>query len=160
MTTVHRTLTAAALVFLISTAGQAGQPPGKGNSNSGGPNKGNASNSQNNGSLPYDRQIKELNESSDTLTNLVLAGITLVAARELAISTASVGHKPLPPGIAKNLARGKPLPPGLATRNLPDQFVAGLPKHVGYQWLGAGTDLVLIDITSRVVADVLVNALR
>ena len=94
------------------------------------------------------------------LTNLVVAGITQAAARELAISTASVGYKPLPPGIAKNLTRGKPLPPGLATRNLSDQFAAALPKPSGYQWVGAGTDLVLIDLTSRVVADVLANALR
>ena len=155
VTTIERTLTAAALFLVISTAGQAGPPPGKGN-----PNSGNASNSQNSGSPPYDQQMKGQNESHDTLTNLVLAGITLVAARELALSTASVGYKPLPPGIAKNLARGKPLPPGLATRSLSGQFLAGLPKHSGYQWVGAGTDLVLINITSRVVADVLVNALR
>jgi hypothetical protein len=155
MTTIQRTLAAAALFLVISTVGQASPPPGKGD-----PNSSNGSNSQSNGSSPYDQQIKGHNESRDTLTNLVLAGITLVAARELALSTASVGYKPLPPGIAKNLARGKPLPPGLATRSLSGQFLAGLPKHSGYQWVGAGTDLVLIDITSRVVADVLVNALR
>jgi len=160
MTKSHQTLTVAALLFVVSTAGQAGQPPGKSNPNSDNPGKGNASNAQQNSNLPYGQRLNEPTNSRNTLTGLVLAGISLAMARELAISTASVGYKPLPPGIAKNLARGKPLPPGLATRNLSDQFVAGLPKHNGYQWVGAGADLVLIDITSRVVADVLVNALR
>lgn len=160
MTTIHRTLTVAALLILVLTVSQASQPTGKDNSNSNHPKKGNASNSQKNGSLPYNQQIKASNESRNSLTNLVLAGITMAAARDLAISTASVGYKPLPPGITKNLARGKPLPPGLTTRNLSEPFVASLPEHIGFQWVGAGTDLVLIDITSKVVADVLVNALR
>ena len=160
MTTAHRTLAAAVVLILVSSTGHANPPPGKGSPNSDNLQKGNASNSQNNGSPSYDQQLNKQNQSSDMLTNLVLAGITLAAARELAISTASVGYKPLPPGIAKNLTRGKPLPPGLATRNLSDQFAAALPKPSGYQWVGAGTDLVLIDLTSRVVADVLANALR
>lgn len=79
MTTVHRTLTVAALLILVLTASQASQPTGKDNSNSNHPNKGNASNSQKNGSLPYNQQIKASNESRNSLTKLVLAGITMAA---------------------------------------------------------------------------------
>lgn len=53
MTTIQRTLAAAALFFVISAVGQASPPPGKGN-----PNSGNGSNNQNNGSPPYDQQMK------------------------------------------------------------------------------------------------------
>lgn len=155
-TAVAITATAAAALLLVamSTASFAGSPPGKGNANKGNANKGNASNSQSTGSFWYG------NHSNQGITDLVTAGITLVAARELALSTASVGYKPLPPGIAKNLARGKSLPPGITTRHLSDPLLKGLPQYNGYQWLGAGSDLVLINMTSRMVADVLVNALR
>jgi hypothetical protein len=34
----------------------------------------------------------------------------------------------LPPGIAKNLARGKPLPPGIAKRAVPPALLAQGPK--------------------------------
>ena len=36
-------------------------------------------------------------------------------------------RKPLPPGIAKNLARDKPLPPGIAKRALPNDLLIKLP---------------------------------
>lgn len=43
-----------------------------------------------------------------------------------------VQHKivaqPLPPGIAKNVARGKPLPPGIAKRALPPDLIRLAPK--------------------------------
>jgi hypothetical protein len=43
-----------------------------------------------------------------------------------------VAHKltaePLPPGIAKNVARGKPLPPGIAKRALPAGLLVLAPK--------------------------------
>lgn len=42
--------------------------------------------------------------------------------------------KPLPPGIARNLACGKPLPPGIAKQRLPDELVRQLPPvQVGYE---------------------------
>lgn len=126
-------------------------PPGKGNpnnSNTGNPGKGNGSGGSGNTGI------------SQSTANLITAGITLAAARALAIDVGAVGFKPLPPGIAKNLARGKPLPPGIATRSLPNNLLKGLPKYDGYEWLAAGTDLILINAASRVVADVLTGALQ
>lgn len=40
--------------------------------------------------------------------------ISYTTARALAVNYGLTGYKALPPGIAKNLARGKPLPPGIA----------------------------------------------
>ena len=39
--------------------------------------------------------------------------------------------QPLPPGIAKNVARGKPLPPGIAKKALPADLVRTLGSRAG-----------------------------
>ena len=66
----------------------------------------------------------------------------------------------LPPGIAKNLARGKPLPPGIEKVFLPSDLAAQLPVRNGYDYLVAGKDVVLINQTTGIVDDILVNALN
>ncbi len=71
-----------------------------------------------------------------------------------------VAAKPLPPGIAKNLARGKPLPPGIAKRYLPQGLLSGLPPRPGYDRLLVGSDVVLVSIATGLVVDILVNALH
>ena len=91
---------------------------------------------------------------------LISAGINVALARELAESHRYTGYKPLPPGIRKNLARGKPLPPGIAKRGLPGPLLAELPHHEGYDWRQAGTDLVLVAVATAVIADVLVDVFR
>ena len=42
--------------------------------------------------------------------------------------THEITAQPLPPGIAKNVARGKPLPPGIAKRALPADLLVLAPK--------------------------------
>lgn len=64
--------------------------------------------------------------------------------------------KPLPPGIAKNLARGKPLPPGLAKSRLPSDLVRRLPARPGYEWAVASDVVILID-AGGIVRDILRN---
>jgi len=67
--------------------------------------------------------------------------------------------KGLPPGIAKNLQRGKPLPPGIAKRNLPPGLESSLPgKHDGYETVIAGDDVVLIEIDTGKIADIITDA--
>nr|WP_298059803.1 anti-virulence regulator CigR family protein [uncultured Halomonas sp.] len=65
----------------------------------------------------------------------------------------------LPPGIQRNLERGKPLPPGIAKR-FDGQLASQLPRYPGYEWEHVGTDVVLIEAATRIVVDVLVDALR
>ena len=67
--------------------------------------------------------------------------------------------EPLPPGIQRNLERGKPLPPGIAKR-FDGPIARELPRYPGYEWERVGADVVLIEAATRVVVDVLVDALR
>jgi hypothetical protein len=83
--------------------------------------------------------------------------ITFDQARRIAIDTGARGYKPLPPGIRKNLARGKPLPPGIAKQYAPAPMVARLPVHPGHEWRVVGTDLVLVAIATAIVVDVLLD---
>ncbi|MEX0839177.1 MAG: anti-virulence regulator CigR family protein [Parvibaculum sp.] len=66
--------------------------------------------------------------------------------------------KPLPPGIAKNLARGKPLPPGIAKRYLPRDLAARLPVRADYERLIAGDDILLVSIATGIIVDILSDA--
>ncbi|HKY95201.1 MAG TPA: anti-virulence regulator CigR family protein [Kiloniellales bacterium] len=63
----------------------------------------------------------------------------------------------LPPGIAKNLARGKPLPPGIAKRYLPQNLLAQLPRP-GYEWLVVDNDILLVVAATSIIVDVLQDA--
>ena len=60
----------------------------------------------------------------------------------------------LPPGIQKNLARGKPLPPGIA-KKLDGRLVGRLPHYDGYEWQQVGTDLILVALATGLVYEIL-----
>ena len=66
--------------------------------------------------------------------------------------------KGLPPGIAKNLARGKPLPPGIAKQYLPDGLrrLLPAPPH-GYERVIIDGKVLLVEIATRVIHDILVD---
>lgn len=76
-------------------------------------------------------------------------------ARGLAEEYGITGYKSLPPGIAKNLARGKPLPPGIAKRSLPPSMLNELPYYPGHEWKIVGDNLVLIALSTAVVTAVI-----
>lgn len=60
----------------------------------------------------------------------------------------------LPPGIQKNLSRGKPLPPGIA-KKLDGRLVGRLPHYDGYEWQQVGTDLILVALATGLIYEVL-----
>ncbi|MGS7254159.1 anti-virulence regulator CigR family protein [Pseudomonas anuradhapurensis] len=64
----------------------------------------------------------------------------------------------LPPGIQKNLARGKPLPPGIA-KKLDGRLLGQLPHYDGYEWMQAGVDLILVAVATGIIYEVLHGAL-
>jgi hypothetical protein len=66
----------------------------------------------------------------------------------------------LPPGIAKNYARGKPLPPGIAKKYLPLSLEGDLPARPGMRYYLVGRDVVLVDTTTRIVIDILRDVFR
>lgn len=130
----------AALTFslLIALAGTAAADPGKGKGN----NK---------------HAGPETHHSGDSL-NL---GVTIrFGADEAQTITDYYRGRPapssLPPGIAKNLARGKPLPPGIAKKYLPSDLTARLPRlDDRYLRIVAGRDVLLIEAGSGLILDVL-----
>ncbi|MEN5143949.1 anti-virulence regulator CigR family protein [Pseudomonas juntendi] len=63
----------------------------------------------------------------------------------------------LPPGIQKNLARGKPLPPGIA-KKLDGRLLGQLPHYDGYEWMQAGADLILVAVATGLIYEVLNGA--
>ncbi len=86
---------------------------------------------------------------------VVTAGISVVRARQLAAANNLTGLKSLPPGIRRNLQRGKPLPRGIARRAMPEALLAGLPSYPNHDWRIAGKDLVLIALGTLLVVDIL-----
>lgn len=67
-------------------------------------------------------------------------------------------HKGLPPGIAKNLARGKPLPPGIAKQALPHDLRRALPPvREGYERIVVDGKILLVEIATQIVRDVLID---
>ena len=68
--------------------------------------------------------------------------------------------KGLPPGIKKKLERGGTMPPGIAKRNLPDDLDHQLPPPPhGYERTIVGNDVVLVDIDTGKIADIVTDAL-
>jgi hypothetical protein len=73
------------------------------------------------------------------------------------------GHgrkKGLPPGIAVNITLGKPLPPGIAKRALPVDLLRSLPPlPSGFEYAVVAGKVLLIEVTTQVVRDVLTETL-
>jgi hypothetical protein len=68
------------------------------------------------------------------------------------------GNKGLPPGIAKNLQRGKSLPPGIAKQHLPQDLQSSLPTPPkGYERIVVDGKVLLIEIATQVIRDVLTD---
>jgi hypothetical protein len=73
--------------------------------------------------------------------------------------THKITAQALPPGIAKNVARGKPLPPGIAKRAVPTDLLAIGPKvdnDVSFAIVGE----VVVAIKGGVVIDVLAGVFK
>jgi hypothetical protein len=65
----------------------------------------------------------------------------------------------LPPGIEKNLARGKPLPPGIAKQYLPSDLLVRLPTAPrGVEYVVVAGKLLLVEIATQMVREVLLEA--
>jgi hypothetical protein len=98
--------------------------------------------------------------ASDDAQELVHPAVDYDSIRAVAVAQHHTGYRPLPPGIAKNLARGKPLPPGIAKKGVPDAVLHHLPTYPDYEWNRCGTDLVLVQIASQVAADVVADIFK
>lgn len=128
-----------------------GQGNGGNHGNSGNHGNGNSGthgNKQNNGQ-------ENPGKSNKSVSDDVNARVSFDHARHLALNYGLTGYESLPPGIAKNLARGKPLPPGIAKKTVPASMLGQLPSYPGYEWRVVGDDLVLIALSTAVVTTII-----
>ncbi len=66
----------------------------------------------------------------------------------------------LPPGLQKHIERTGRLPPGLEKRRLPGDLRALLPIRSGQDFRVVGNDIVLIEIATELILDVMKDVLR
>ncbi|QHW97114.1 hypothetical protein GZS05_12125 [Klebsiella variicola] len=159
----------AAVISLAVLAAPVYANPGNGNGNGGG-NHGNSGNHGNNGNNgnhgnngDHSNKGQNKGQSTDDHGNRknygkpdhVDSDISFSRARSLAVNYGLVGYQALPPGIAKNVARGKPLPPGIAKKTLPASMINDLPYYPGYEWRAVGDDLVLVALSTAIVTAVI-----
>ena len=152
----------AAVMSLAVLAAPVYANPGNGNGGGGHGNNGNGGNNGNSGKNG-DHSNKETGKSQEDHGNRknygkpdhVNSDISYSRARSLAVNYGLVGYQSLPPGIAKNLVRGKPLPPGIAKKTLPASLINDLPYYPGYEWRAVGDDLVLIALSTAIVTAVI-----
>jgi hypothetical protein len=93
------------------------------------------------------------------------ASISLTQDMRLEIRDWYVTHpvgnvEALPPGIRKNLARGKPLPPGIAKQFAPDGLRSRIRIPVGYEIMEVGLDVLLVEVATSIVHDILTDVVR
>ena len=173
MSTRRFTTTALAVVLSLTLAAapvmaNPGNGNGSGHGNSGGQgnggshgnsgshgngNSGTHGNKQNNGQENPGKSNKSVSDDVD-------ARVSFDHARHLALNYGLTGYESLPPGIAKNLARGKPLPPGIAKKTVPASMLGQLPSYPGYEWRVVGDDLVLIALSTAVVTTIINGVFR
>lgn len=85
--------------------------PGNGN---GGGHGNNAANQGNNGNGHKGNAGQKRNTVKMAVNRITSSRTLAMLSPQLAVNLGLTGYQSLPPGIAKNLARGKPLPPGIA----------------------------------------------
>lgn len=130
---------------------------GKGNNGSHG-NNGKGNSAKGNSGKGYDSDGYDSshgNRKRGYHPDNVSLDISFPDLRRLAVDHGLTGYRSLPPGIAKNLARGKPLPPGIAKKAVPGAMLRDLPWYPGYEWQIAGNDLVLIAASTALVTAVI-----
>ncbi len=116
---------------------------------------------------------KDQGKSGDVATDRLLG--TVISAVERALigdyvrkaRTSGQGLPPglakrqhLPPGLQKHIERTGRLPPGLEKRRLPGDLRALLPRRTGQDYRVVGNDIVLIEIATELILDVMQGALR
>jgi hypothetical protein len=66
----------------------------------------------------------------------------------------------LPPGIRRRLERGKPLPPGIAKRTAPPELQSRLELPAGFEIVEVGLDVLLVEVATDIVHEVLMDIVR
>ncbi|MFQ5530802.1 MAG: anti-virulence regulator CigR family protein [Gemmatimonadota bacterium] len=98
--------------------------------------------------------------SKQPTISVILSPDLQVQIRDFYSTRGASGVKALPPGIRKRLARGKALPPGIAKRAVPEGLRSRLKLPAGYQIIEVGLDVLLVEVATDIVHDVLMDVVR
>ncbi len=111
-------------------------------------------------------------QSEDISTGALLATIITAAERVLIGDyvrqakaspqglPSGLAGRPLSPGLQKHIDRTGRLPPGLEKRRLPSGLLGQLPPRTGQDYRVVGNDIVLIEIATGLILDIIQGALR
>ncbi len=134
MQCVHRTLSAGVLVplLVLSTAPLAAEAQGRGNRGRG----------------------------AETTTGITLSVEVKAQIQQFYESRPPSGVEGLPPGIRRNLERGKALPPGIAKKASPPELQSALTLADGYELVEVGLDVFLVEVATNIIHDVLMDLIR
>ena len=99
-------------------------------------------------------QGKNASRSTQVSVTVVFRDTDRPVIRDYFRSHSIVGTS-LPPGIAKNVLRGKPLPPGIAKKAFPSALVVLLPSHPRVTFIIVGDRVVAM--RDGLVIDVMLN---
>jgi hypothetical protein len=80
--------------------------------------------------------------------------------REFYSSRPAVDVESLPPGIRRNLERGKPLPPGIAKKAVPTELRSRVEVSDGFELVEVGLDVFLVEVATSIIHDVLMDVIR
>jgi len=101
------------------------------------------------------QEMGKKNDHKEGPAAVMLGDVRFEDIRRIATANRCTGYESLPPGIRKNLARGKALPPGIAKKMVPGPVLRELPRYDGYEWRVYGSDLVLVSMATEVIENVL-----
>ena len=101
----------------------------------------------------------------EATTTVMGVDVTLSAGMRTQIQDYYAAHpvanaEALPPGIRRNLARGKPLPPGIAKKVAPAELASRVQLRPGYELVEVGLDVFLVEVATGVIHDVLMDVVR
>lgn len=94
------------------------------------------------------------------VTGPTLSVVLQAEIRDFYSARSAAGVESLPPGIRRNLARGKPLPPGIAKKNVPAELRSRVGIADGYELVEVGLDVFLVEVATSIIHDVLMDVIR
>lgn len=92
--------------------------------------------------------------------SILVEGMSAQSARELARTRGLIDRKQLPANLRRKLQEGQPLPADVPVVDLPADYTKALPQVAAHSWQAAGTDLLLVNNETKVIARILRGPLR
>lgn len=98
--------------------------------------------------------------TSATTGSVLVGGLSARTVRDIARVNGMLGLAPLSSTARRNLQPGSALPQNLVYHAIPAPMLARLPAVEGHEWRIAGIDLLLVDSSTMIVADILRGPFR